>query len=267
MTRILQITDTHIVTPGELALGVVDTAAGMERAVETVNRLLPQIGPLDCAVFTGDLTDLATPDAYAQFVRIADQLPVPWLAVPGNHDARAPMRAAFAGADWLPSEGPIHWSRICEGLTLVGLDTLIEGAHHGELAPEGLEFLAATLAANRGRPALIAMHHPPIRCGIEAMDMDNLRNAEALRPILEEHDAELRLICGHVHREVTGLFAGRVCRIVGAPSHSVLLDMREGAFHGAMLEPGTMSLHELEGQGLISHSIPVGRFKGPFPFA
>lgn len=204
MTRILQITDTHIVSPGASALGVVDTAAGLVRAVETVNRLLPQIGPIDCVVVTGDLTDLATPDAYALVARIVGQLPVPWLAVPGNHGLRAPMRTASAGTRWLPTEGPIQWSRDCGEVLLVGLDTLIEGAHHGELSPEGFDFLDTALAANRGRPVLIATHHPPIRCGIGAMDLDNLRNANALGPILEAHDAEIRLICGHVHREVTG---------------------------------------------------------------
>ena len=70
------------------------------------------------------------------------------LACPGNHDQRSPMRAAFADAQWMPSNGPIHWMRDFGPFAVVGLDTLLEGAHHGELGSDGLAFLASSLASH-----------------------------------------------------------------------------------------------------------------------
>ena len=54
MTRIIQISDPHIVPNGQLAYGQVDTAAALASCVKTVNRLLPEIGPVDlaCLLYT-----------------------------------------------------------------------------------------------------------------------------------------------------------------------------------------------------------------------
>ena len=107
MTKIIQISDPHIVPEGQLAYDRVDTAAALAEAVATVNRLLPQIGPVDMAVVTGDLTDFGTPDEYRRFRRILEPLAIPYRAIPGNHDDREVMRAAFSDQGWMPSEGPI----------------------------------------------------------------------------------------------------------------------------------------------------------------
>ena len=58
MTRIIQISDPHIVPKGELAYGQVETSAPLKSCVETINRILPNIGPIDMVIVTGDLTDL-----------------------------------------------------------------------------------------------------------------------------------------------------------------------------------------------------------------
>ena len=59
MTRIIQISDPHIVPYGQLAYGQVDTAKALTDCVETINRSLAEIGPVDMVVVSGDLTDLA----------------------------------------------------------------------------------------------------------------------------------------------------------------------------------------------------------------
>ena len=69
MPKIIQISDPHIVPHGQLAYGQVDTAAALASCVETVNRFLPDIGPVDMAFVAGDLTDFGTEEEYQRFRR------------------------------------------------------------------------------------------------------------------------------------------------------------------------------------------------------
>ena len=74
MTSFIQITDTHIVPEGQLAYGVSDTEGALRRAVAAINARLPVLGPVDCVVVTGDLTDHGTAGDYQRFRAIMADL-------------------------------------------------------------------------------------------------------------------------------------------------------------------------------------------------
>lgn len=270
MPGFIQITDTHIVAPGALAYGRSDTAAALRRAVETINARLPLLDGIDCVIVSGDLTDHGTPEEYAHFAMIMADLELPWQAVPGNHDIRAAMRAALADADWMPAEGPIHWQRDFGPFSVIGLDTLLEEAHHGELSPEGFAFLDAALTAIGAQPAVITTHHPWIASGVTSMDADNLRNGAELMARLEAHPGPVRMISGHVHRAVTGQIGRVTCQIAPATCHAVMTDHRSGREPQLVLEPGACTVYrwiEASAPGLVSDVIPAGLFPGPWPFS
>lgn len=270
MPGFIQITDTHIVPPGALAYERSDTAEALRRAVATINAKLPLLDGIDCAIVTGDLTDHGTPEEYAHFAAIMAELDLPWQAVPGNHDRREAMRGAFASAEWMPKDGPIHWVRDFGPFSVIGLDTLLEGAHHGKLSPEGFGFLDAALATIGSQPAVIATHHPWMHTGIRSMDADNLRNGAAMMVRLEAHPALVRMISGHVHRAVTGHIGRVTCQISPATCHAVLTEHRVGQEPQLVLEPGGITaFHWVSepGPGLVSDAIPTGEFAGPWPFA
>ena len=86
MTRIIQISDPHIVPHGQLAYGQVDTAKALTDCVETINRSLPEIGPVDMVIVAGDLTDFGTKEEYQRFCTLMEPLDLPYRAIPGNHD-------------------------------------------------------------------------------------------------------------------------------------------------------------------------------------
>src|SRR5436305_11799790 len=97
---VAQLSDPHIVEPGKsprtpAGFGPVDTAGFLSRAVDALNRLDPLP---DIAVITGDLVDRGEPAEYEHLRRLIARLRMPVFVIPGNHDARAPLRAAF-GAD------------------------------------------------------------------------------------------------------------------------------------------------------------------------
>tara|TARA_E500000178_G_C17034321_1_gene762440 strand:+ start:4876 stop:5691 length:816 start_codon:yes stop_codon:yes gene_type:complete len=269
MAGFIHVTDTHIVAPGKRVCGRSDTREALRRAIATINAKLPILDGIECVIVTGDLTDHGMHEEYAHFASLMAGLDLPWLAVPGNHDQRSPMRAAFADAQWMPSNGPIHWMRDFGPFAVVGLDTLLEGAHHGELGPDGLAFLASSLATLGGQPVIVATHHPWMHTGIPVMDVDNLRDGAALIEKLEAYPGPVRMISGHVHRAISGQVGGIACQIGPATSHAVLTDHRPGRDPQLVLEPGGVTVYRWirsPMSGLVSDVIPTGTFAGPWPF-
>src|SRR5262249_16779060 len=93
---IAHISDLHIKQPGALAYGRVDTAKAFERCVAALNELTP--AP-DFVVISGDLVDTPTAEEYEHLKRLLSPMRLPFASIPGNHDAREMMRAAFAGSN------------------------------------------------------------------------------------------------------------------------------------------------------------------------
>jgi len=265
VTKIIQISDPHIVPKGQLAYGRVDTAAPLKSCVETINRMLPNIGPVDMAIVAGDLTDFGTAEEYQLFRDIMEPLGIPYCAIPGNHDNVAAMRTGFADQKWMPNSGPINWTEEFEDLALVGLDSNVEGEAHGHLTDATLDYLQQKLAALQQKPVIVAIHHPPILTGIEKMDIQNLRDSRKLQTILSEYHGELKLVCGHIHRNIIASFGSVICQIAPGTSHAVSMDLRVGAPNCLTKEPGAFLLHEIRG-GILTHCIPIGQFDGPHLF-
>ena len=265
MTKIIQISDPHIVPKGQLAYGRVNTLDALGACVETINRILPDIGPVDMAIVTGDLTDFGTAEEYQTFRDIMGPLLIPYRAIPGNHDDVREMRAGFSDQQWMPRSGPINWSVDLAEMALVGLDTSVPGKAHGHLTDETLDYLQDTLRSLSNKPVILGIHHPPIHTGIEKMDIQNLRESRKLRTLLSGYKGELKLVCGHIHRNIVRNFGGFICQIAPGTSHAVTLDMREDISNCLTKEPGAFLMHEMRG-GILTHSIPVGHFDGPHMF-
>jgi 3',5'-cyclic AMP phosphodiesterase CpdA len=53
---------------------------------------------------------------------------------------------------------------------------------------------------------LLAMHHPMIDVGNSMMNQMNLANQSDLSVILQKHKNVNRILCGHIHREIAGIF-------------------------------------------------------------
>ncbi|MDV3050893.1 MAG: phosphodiesterase [Planktomarina sp.] len=265
MTKIIQISDPHIVAKGKLAYGQVDTCLALTQCVAQINKILPEIGPVDMIIVTGDLTDFGTSDEYSLFRELIEELRIPYRAIPGNHDDKSVMQKCFADADWMPKTGPINWQIDFEDLKVIGLDTSIIGKAHGNLETDSLNFLRSSLNSAKGKPVIVASHHPPIITGIEKMDIQNLRDSDELKEILSTYQGELKLICGHIHRNIVTQFGNVICQIAPGVSHAVTIDLRKGSPNCLTKEPGSFLLHEIR-DGILTHQIPVDDYDGPYLF-
>ena len=180
-----QITDTHIKPEGVLAYGRVDTAPYLARAVEHLVALKPRP---DLVLATGDLVDSGRPDEYRRLHDLLAPLPMPVYLIPGNHDDRDALAAAFADHAYMPRGGGFI-QYVVEGypVRLIALDTLVAGEVGGLLCAERLGWLAARLAEAPDRPTVIFMHHPPFDTGIARMDAHGLANARKFADVVGRH--------------------------------------------------------------------------------
>jgi 3',5'-cyclic-AMP phosphodiesterase len=264
--HIAQISDLHIKRPGSLAYGRVDTANALERCVAALNDFRPRP---DLVVISGDLADTPTVEEYEYLRRLLAPLALPFVAIPGNHDSRESMRAAFPQA-YAASVGPLNQSVEVGGLALVLLDSSVAGKPHGELEAPSLQWLDTVLASAPDRPALLFLHHPPFQTGIWHMDRQHLRNADELEPIVRRHPRLQLIAAGHVHRAALTMFGGVAATICPAPNHAVDLDLQELREPSFKVEPPAFHLHSwYPGQGfghVVTHQVPIGEFDGPHPF-
>jgi len=153
-----QISDLHVMSGRALAYGVVDTAACLERCVQRIVGLNPMP---DLVVATGDLVDTPDPTAYGLLREILAKLPLPVYLMPGNHDGRQALRAAFPDHRYLSREGEFLQYAVDEyPVRLLALDTVIPGRPEGTLCAQRLHWLQQRLDESDA-PTVIALHHPP----------------------------------------------------------------------------------------------------------
>jgi 3',5'-cyclic AMP phosphodiesterase CpdA len=123
----------------------------------------------ELVIHAGDLTlDGARQDADVQYARgLLDALPVPWVAVPGNHDiGDNPGISQGLEVDsgrlerWRAAIGPDHWAVEIAGWTAVGIDAqLFSSGLRAE--DDQWAWLEDRLAAQPpGRPVVLVSHKP-----------------------------------------------------------------------------------------------------------
>ena len=157
--RIVQVSDTHVSRKRAYFVDNWDVF------VDEMRR-----HPPDLIVHSGDVSfDGAGDEDDLAFARSEkDRLPVPWLAIPGNHDiGKSPLAVRLqqpVNAErmerWRRHYGPSRWCRDVGAWRLIGIDTALLGSGEAEEHPQN-EFLERSLAERSGRPVMLFQHLPP----------------------------------------------------------------------------------------------------------
>ncbi|MFW2391653.1 MAG: metallophosphoesterase family protein [Methyloceanibacter sp.] len=203
----------------------------------------------DHIAVTGDLINLGLPKEY---LRAADWLhhlgnPNDVTAIPGNHDAYVRMHPDTSTRHWQPymtsneagealfttPTGGFPFVRCFGDIGIVALSSAIPTMPFiaaGRLGKAQLADLANALDA-MGREGLfrtVLIHHPPLPG--QAGWRRGLRDADALRDVLEAHGADL-VLHGHNHAQTVHELqaASGPTIVVGVPSASDAVDGRTPA--------------------------------------
>jgi len=253
---ICQLTDLHVRPVGQPANRVAETNMFVQRAFRAVAAFTPRP---DVVLLTGDLTECGLDAEYANLAQLIRRfLPGPVYVIPGNHDRRENLRAALAHLPGVTADPHyVQYAVEDHPVRLVMLDTVVPGSGHGELRNEQLEWLDRTLAAVPHKPTLIGMHHPPFACGIAHMDRIRLHNAGEFAAVVARHKQVEQIVCGHHHRPITARLGHAIASISPSVAHQVEMS----------LDPPAFQLHRWTAEdGIVSHTVYVERFPGPYPF-
>jgi 3',5'-cyclic AMP phosphodiesterase CpdA len=251
---IAQISDPHITAGGDPASE--QRAAQLERAVAHLLRLPARP---DIVLVTGDCTDDGSPAAYRRFRELLAPLPMPAYVIPGNHDDRGQLLAAFGAQGDAALAGYAQYVVETWPVRLIALDTHIPGEAGGQLGAERLGWLAERLAEAPARPTLIMMHHPPFATGMAPFDQIGLADAPALAALVARHPQVERIVAGHVHSTMIQRFAGTLAVTCSAIAYQLAPDFGRPDRLAAVLEPPACLLHVWSaGAGLVTHTSLIG---------
>lgn len=189
-------------------------------AAEQLKRAMRQAGDYraDVILLTGDLVNDERADEYEALAEAIADPPAPLFMIPGNHDDRARLRAAFSAHEYLPKTGPLSFALEQFPVRIVAVDQIVPGETHGLLTPEHAEWLDRTLARVPDKPTIVALHHPPFLTHDMLFDTIGLLDAELFASVMARHRQVQRIICGHHHRVTVGQVAH--APVIVAPSTS-----------------------------------------------
>jgi len=188
----------------------------------------------ELVVHLGDLTlDGAHEPGELERARgLLDELDVPWVAVPGNHDigdnpgvSHGTEVSAGRLAGWQRAIGPDRWSRDLGDATLIGLNAQLFGADT-EAAAEQWTWLEAQLGARPAdQPVILALHKPLHAPATELASAPSYRFVppdarRRLTGLMAGHRVPV-VLSGHVHQFRTLDEPGR--RHVWAPTSWAVL--------------------------------------------
>jgi 3',5'-cyclic AMP phosphodiesterase CpdA len=247
---VAQLTDPHLSESAPEAA---------ERFALALAHLLRLPSRPDVLLVTGDLAEHGAPAEYARCRELLAALPLPAYVVPGNHDDRTGLRAAFGPQGRHAMDAYVQYVVDAGPLRLVALDTAIPRENPGELCAERLKWLEARLAEAPARPTIVFMHHPPFRIGLHALDAMGLREPEALGRLIERHPQVERLLAGHVHCALARRFHGTIAMTAVATASRIDLDLSRPDCVALVEGPPEILLHAWDdAAGLRSFSCVVG---------
>lgn len=206
-TRILQITDLHIVPDGEGDFCGVDPYRSLERVLDDALARAP-----DLIIATGDLAECGDAATYLRLGQLLRSTGIPVFVLAGNHDSPEHIAKELCG-------GNIHFTDVHDlgEWRLVFLDSHVDGKGYGELSSEQSMRLKDALEQSAARHVLVALHHTPIA----PCPSFNCQFGGA-REFLEELSswANVRaVIAGHAHVDCKARFHG--IEVMTTPATSV----------------------------------------------
>ena len=211
---IVILTDLHLVPEGENLFGLCPRT----RLEAAISAILRDHSHAACVLVMGDLTHRGEAEAYRVLAEVLEPLQMPVYLMLGNHDRRDAFHNVFSGNT--DPNGFVQFTIPSAWGSLVCLDSLLDppGPSHGTLCHRRLDWLSNAMPVEG--PWVLALHHPPMAVGLPNMDRICLDAGDQLYEILAPNPPTM-MLCGHVHRAITGVWRGIPFHIQRAIAHQV----------------------------------------------
>ena len=218
--RLVQFTDTHLLAD----------PAGKLRGALTLPRLQACLAhaqrhffPADAIALTGDIVQ-DDPTAYGAIELIFEDLGLPVLLIPGNHDVPVEMARRLAHPPFQVG-GEYHTDN---GWQVLLLDSWFAESDDGEgrLGDGQLAALEQALAAAAKPHSFVFLHHPPVPMESPGLDALGLLDARAFIDTVSRHPRVRGIAWGHAHQALD-IYAGNL-RLMCTPATSMQFTPRAG---------------------------------------
>lgn len=251
MTKLLAFTDLHFKPPGETIIGL-DPREKFAAALAHALRRHPDAARI---VLMGDLANSGTAEEYAALRPLLQDCPVPVTLMPGNHDNREVMAETLGvtrdAGGYVQSSFDTPTHRVICIDSVFGTKYL-SFASLGQFDAPRQDWLKAELAKS-DKPVLLFSHHPPMKVGFAGMDEIRLRDDDALAGILSGSPVQ-HIICGHVHRTISGHWRGHGYTILKSTCHQMPLALDDKDLSLSTDEPAAYGIVLLNEDGVTVHS-------------
>jgi len=206
-TRVLQITDLHIVPEIGGDFCGVDPCESLERVLEDGMARDP-----DLIVVTGDLVEGGDTESYLRVGEILRSTGLAVFVLPGNHDSPERMGKDLCGGD-------IHFTDVHDvgGWRLIFLDSHVDGKGYGALSAEQKSRLRVALEGAGAWHVLVGLHHTPI-APCPSFNCQLVGAREFLEG-LSSYSNVRAVIAGHAHVDCKARFHG--IEVMTTPATSV----------------------------------------------
>ena len=248
MTKLLVMTDLHLVAPGGTIIGL-DPLQRFQDGLEHAARLHPDTERL---IVMGDLTNDGNPHAYEALRNALEGAPWPVTLMMGNHDNRGAFKAAFPEYP-IDSKGFVQSISDMENARIITLDSLdesLEIPEAGRLCADRLAWLKS--AVETDRPCLVFIHHPPFDTGFTGMDGISLQDRGAFFQTLT-HGNIAYLFAGHVHRTINANVRGYPITIFKSTCHQMPMLLGQDGFGHSVDEPGAYGIVLIQDADVVVH--------------
>ncbi len=181
--KIIHISDTHI-------------DGGSEFNGEVLEKVLKEInsGKYDLLIHSGDVTQSGRLSEYEEAQRFFQRLEVPYVVVPGNHDARNGGVQLFE--DYI---GPSTGFNDFDDAVVIFVNSAIADSNNGRVGMVKFDFLEEALNEfNDKSIKIIVLHHHTIPIPMAGRERNILSNAGDLLELFINSDVDL-IISGHRH--------------------------------------------------------------------
>ena len=218
---IAQITDLHIGFHGKG--NPCENTQRLDIIIKSMRGLKAQP---DLMLVTGDLVESGEKWAYEQLKESLAVFDFPVFMALGNHDKRENFQSVFPDVAF--ADGFLQYTIDNYPVRIIVLDTLEEGRHGGSFGEKRAKWLEERLSEQTDKPTILALHHPPIKTGINWMTADpNSEWVKTLEGIVSRHKHVIHMVAGHIHRSIFKKFAGTTISVCPAVAPQVKLELAE----------------------------------------
>jgi 3',5'-cyclic AMP phosphodiesterase CpdA len=243
--KIIHLSDTHL-KKGKFDLFGLDPKKRLKLAIENINK---HHSDADFLVVTGDLTDKGEVETYKALKDILEKSKVKVYTVLGNHDNRENYFKVFDNA--FENKGFAQGSFIKEDKVFIFLDTLIPGTCSGDMCDIRFEWFEKELEKYTDKNIYLFMHHPPMNTGIYLMDIVGFESKERMKEILLKHKNIKHIFFGHVHRVISGVYAGKSFSCTRGTNHQVAYQFGKEELYFTNEEKAAYSIAEINGDDIL----------------